>query len=111
MKNIFVLIFFGLIASTMIAQKQSIGNQWIVVGARGTVNSTWLYNSNQWNDKGLKYKPTWGVSGAIMLGFHYMHWGSVNVKALYSTLNQKMSSNIDSVKWANATKLSYLEFP
>jgi len=111
MKRFFTLICCGLIASTTIAQKKSIGNQWIEIGARGTVNSTWLYNSNQWNDKGIKYKPTWGGSGGIVLGFHYTTWGSVNVEALYSTFNQKLSSGIDSIKWTSGTKLAYLEFP
>lgn len=111
MKKGFPIIFFGLIASIAIAQQKSIGGQWIEVGARGTINSTWLYNSNEWNDKGVKYKPTWGGSGGIMLGFHYTSWGSINVEALYSTFNQKLMSGIDSIKWTNSTKLSYLEFP
>jgi hypothetical protein len=111
MKKVFPLIFFGLIASIAIAQPRSIGGQWIEVGARGTVNSTWLYNQNEWNDKGVKYKPSWGGSGGIMLGFHYATWGSINVEALYSTFNQKLTSGIDSIKWSNTTKLAYLEFP
>ena len=111
MKKLFALIFIATISSNSFAQMKSINNQWLVVGARGTVNSTWLYNANQWNDKGIKYKPSWGGSGGIMLGFHYMSWGAINVEALYSTFNQKMSSGIDSIKWTGERKLTYLEFP
>jgi len=111
MRFFFILIISGVIVSNLFSQGKSIGDQYIIVGARGAVNSTWLLNQNQLHDKGIKYKATWGGTGGIMLGFHYTEWGSVNVEALYSTFNQKLSSGIDSMKWTSSTKLAYLEFP
>lgn len=110
MKSFSLIIFFTITSLQLFAQ-QSIGNQYIVVGARGTFNSTWLLNQNQLNDKGIKYNASWGGSGGAMLGFHYTEWGSVNVEALYTTMNQKLSSNIDSIGWTSKTNLTYLEFP
>ncbi len=111
MKFFFSAFFIFLISLSALAQQKSIGNQWVICGARGAANSTWLLNQNQLNDKGVKYKPSWGGTGGIMLGFHYAEWGAVNVEALYSTHNQKLTSGIDSIKWNTNTKLSYLEFP
>jgi len=53
------------------------GEQWIVVGARGTFRSTWLLNSNQLNDEGLKYKPSWGGIGwrHAWTSLHHMGFG------------------------------------
>src|ERR1051326_1597134 len=82
-------------------------NQWLVVGLRGSFNSTWLLNKNQMNDKGIKYKASWGGSGGLMLGVHYTQWGAIYLEGLYSTLSQKRASNIDSVKWNSRTDLKY----
>lgn len=82
-----------------------------MVGVRGSFNSTWLLNQNQLNDKGLKYKTSWGGSGGIMVGAHYSQWGAVFVEGLYSTHSQKITSNIDSMSWTNKTNLTYYEFP
>ncbi|MBI3501070.1 MAG: outer membrane beta-barrel protein [Bacteroidetes bacterium] len=86
-------------------------NQWVVVGARGSFNSTWLLNQNELHDKGIKYQASWGWSGGIMVGAHYSQWGAVYIEGLYSALSQKLSSNIDSVKWNSRTDLAYYEFP
>lgn len=87
------------------------GDQWIIIGARGTFNSTWLLNKNWFNDKGLKYQASFGGGGGIMLGFHFSEWGAIEVEGLYSIMNQKLASNIDSVNWNSKTNLTYLEFP
>lgn len=87
------------------------GDQWIIIGARGTFNSTWLLSKNQLNDKGIKYQPSFGGSGGIMLGFHYSEWGAIEVEALYSLYNQKLASKVDSMNWSSKASLAYLEFP
>lgn len=104
----FMVIFLLPILS--FAQSHQI-NQWVVVGVRGAFNSTWLLNQNQLNDKGLKYKASWGGSGGVMLGVHYTQWGALHVEGLYSILSQKIASNIDSAKWGSRTDLTYYEFP
>lgn len=111
MKKITALLFLCIITLNSFAGKQDIGGQYFIVGARGTFNSTWLYNKNQFNDKGIKYKPSWGGSGGIMFGLHYIRWGSVNVEALYSSFSQKLSSGIDTIAWTSRTNLAYWEFP
>ena len=110
MKKIFILFFLFSSFTFSFSQSHQI-NQWVVIGARGTFNSTWLLNENQLNDKGLKYKASWGGSGGIMVGAHYSQWGAVYVEGLYSTLSQKLTSNIDSMKWDSRTDLTYYEFP
>ena len=110
MRKIFFLIFICFVSAFSFAQSHQI-NKWMVIGVRGGFNSTWLLNQNQLNDKGLKYKASWGGYGGVMLGAHYAQWGAVHVEALYSTLSQKISSNIDSVKWNSRTDLTYYEFP
>ena len=103
-----IIIFSSIISSFA---QSSLGNQWVVVGVRGSFNSTWLLNKNELGDKGIKYKPSWGGSGGIMVGAHYCQWGAVYIEGLYSTLSQKTTSGIDSVKWNNRTNLTYYEFP
>ena len=112
MRKILSLALCTLPAISSFAEKNgNEGNQWIVTGVRGTFNSTWLLNQNQINDKGLKYKASWGWSAGAMLGVHYTEWGAVCVEGLYSTLSQKTTSNIDSMGWTNKTNLTCYEFP
>lgn len=110
MKKIFSIVFVCLSSVYSFSQSHQI-NQWVVVGARGGFNSTWLLNQNQLNDKGLKYKASWGGYGGIMVGAHYSQWGAVHIEALYSTISQKQSGTIDSMKWSGRTDLTYYEFP
>ena len=104
----FISVFF--VSHASFSQSHQI-NQWVVIGARGTFNSTWLLNQNQLSDKGLKYKASWGGSGGIMVGVHYSQWGAVYIEGLYSILSQKQTSAIDSMKWNSRTDLAYYEFP
>ena len=70
MKKFLVFILIFVVSIYSFSQSHQI-NQWVVVGVRGAFNSTWLLNQNQLNDKGLKYKASWGGYGGIMLGMHY----------------------------------------
>ena len=110
MKKACFFIYICIISICSFSQSHQI-NKWVVVGVRGTFNSTWLLNQNQLSDKGLKYKASWGGSGGIMLGVHYTQWGAVHIEGLYSTLSQKMAGTIDSLKWDSRTDLTYYEFP
>lgn len=110
MKKIILLFCSTLLPIFSFTQSHQI-NQWLVLGPRGSFNSTGLLNKNQLNDKGLKYKASWGWSAGAMLGVHYTQWGAIHVEGLYSTLSQKLASNIDSVKWNSRTDLTYYEFP
>lgn len=103
------ILLFSTIASVF-AQRQ-IDNQWVMIGARGSFNSTWLLNKNQLNDKGIKYKPSWGWSAGAMAGFHFSKWGALYLEGLYSTLSQKITSSTDSIKWSGRTDLAYYEVP
>lgn len=91
--------------------KKGENNQWVILGLRATANSTWLYNQNQFNDKGIRYQASWGWSGGAMLGLHYTSWGAICVEGLYSTIAQKQKSGIDSIPWSSRRDLSYLELP
>ena len=96
MKKITSVLFACLISVFAFARKKDKGHeiqQWLVVGARASFNSTWLLNQNQLHDKGLKYQASWGWSAGPMLGMHYSSWGAIYVEGLYSTLSQKMKSN------------------
>lgn len=114
MKKVLALIFFWLTLSFSFAgevKKMQEIDRWVITGVRATFNSTWLLNQNQLNDKGLKYKASWGWSGGVMLGFHYTSWGAVCVEGLYSTHSQKQASAIDSINWTSRTDFAYYEFP
>lgn len=110
MKKSFIYILISFSAISVFAQSRQI-NQWIVIGARGSFNSTWLLNDNHLSDKGLKYKASWGGSGGIMFGVHYSQWGAIYLEGMYSTHSQKLASNIDSFPWDSRTDLTYYEFP
>lgn len=110
MKKILLLFFSFLFSLSCFAQSHQI-NRWVVVGVRGSFNSTWLLNQNQLNDKGIKYKTSWGGSGGVMIGAHYSQWGAVFVEGLYSAHSQKISSAIDSIDWSARTDLTYYELP
>src|SRR5687768_284801 len=103
---LFILTFLLVFAA--LTQSQEL-NRYVLVGLRGSYNSTWLLNNNQLNDKGLKYKASWGYSGGAMVGVHYAKWGAVFIEGLYSTLSQKRESAIDSVKFSGRTDLTYYE--
>lgn len=112
MKKLIASALFSLIAfGSFATEGHKAAEHWITVGARGTFNSTWLMNKNMMHDKGLKYQPSFGGSGGIMLGFHLSTIVAINVEGLYSQYNQKMKSAIDSLKWSSKTTLNYLEFP
>jgi hypothetical protein len=111
-----IIFFFSVVApayaTRAIAHKHKKGSQqWIVIGARGTFNNTWLLNSNLMNDKGSKYKASFGGGGGIMLGIHLSEVVAIEVEAGYGLINQKVASNIDSLPWKSRTSLGYLEFP
>lgn len=110
MKIFYSVFFISFISVFSFAQSHEI-NKWVVIGVRGGFNSTWLLNQNQLNDKGLKYKASWGGYGGVMLGAHYTQWGAVHIEGIYSTLSQKISYSFDSLKWDTRTDLAYYEFP
>ena len=92
-------------------RKKGGGQQWIIIGARAGFSNTWLMSKNVMNDNGIKYKPSFGGGGGIMLGFHYSEWGAIEVEGLYSIYNQKFASGIDSLDWTSKTNLNYIEIP
>ncbi|HEY6161665.1 MAG TPA: porin family protein [Bacteroidia bacterium] len=89
------------------------GDQWLCGGIRAGAVNTWLMNKNMMNDKGLKYQPSFGGTGGLMLGFHFSEWGAIEVEGLYALYNQKFksASSVDSLAWTSKTSLTYLEFP
>ena len=87
------------------------GQQWIVIGLRGSINNTWLMNSNVMNDKGIKMKPSFGGGGGIMLGIHLSELIAIEPECVFTLINQKYASKIDSSAWTSKTSLAYLEFP
>ncbi|MGQ0829221.1 MAG: outer membrane beta-barrel protein [Bacteroidota bacterium] len=91
--------------------KNKKNEQWVTVGARGTVNSTWLLNSNLLKDRGVAYQVSWGYDGGIMVGYHFTTLAALNIEATYASYSQKLESAVDSNKWNNKSTLTYLEFP
>lgn len=86
-------------------------NQWLIVGLRAGINSSWLLSENQMKDKGLKYQASLGWNAGAMLGMHYMSWGAICVEGMYASISQRQKSGIDSVEWSNKRELTYYEFP
>lgn len=85
---------------------------WITAGLRGTFNSTWLLNKNMQDDEGVKYIPSWGYSGGIMLGFHCNNIVAVDAELLYTVYSQRFKDGEkDSLHWTARTDLAYIEIP
>lgn len=91
--------------------KSKSNEQWVTIGLRGTVNSTWLINPNLLKDRGVAYQASWGYDGGIMIGYHFTTIAAINIEAMYASYSQKIKSAVDSNKWNNKSTLTYLEFP
>src|SRR5207249_2199116 len=78
---------------TLLPKHKKGGDQWIVIGARAGINSTWLLNQNMMADKGIKYKASFGGGGGIMLGIHLSQVVALEVEGLYSLVNQKLANS------------------
>jgi hypothetical protein len=115
MKKALIILFAAALALPVFATnpkylRKKGSQQWIVLGARANVANTWLLNKNMMNDKSLKYKPSFGGSGGIMLGLHLTEVFAIEGECLYSVYNQKLASN-DSISWTSKTSLAYIEIP
>lgn len=108
-----VLSFAGedLFTKTLKGKKSSGGETYIVIGARGGPQATWLFNKNMIDDDAIKYKFSGGGYGGIMLGLHLTEMFAINGECLFAGYSRKIASNIDSLDWSSTEKLSYLEFP
>ena len=85
---------------------------WITAGVRGTFNSTWLLDKNMQHDKGLKYVPSWGYAGGIMLGFHMNEIVAIDVEGMYAVYSQRYKDGEkDSLHWTARTDLKHIEIP
>lgn len=89
----------------------SSGGTYIVIGARGGPQATWLFNKNMIDDDAIKYKFSGGGYGGLMLGLHLTEMVAINGECLISSYSRKIASNIDTISWTSKVNLTYLEFP
>ena len=119
MKKISALVITTIIALNCFAYEYSFAlpgkkaaQHWITAGVRGTFNSTWLLNKNMQNDDGMKYIPSWGYAGGIMLGFHLNNIVAIDGEFMYAVYSQRYKDGEkDSLTWKARTDLAYLEIP
>jgi hypothetical protein len=86
-------------------------DKWVDCGLRGSFNSTWLWNSNVFNSKMIRYDFSFGYSAGAKLGFNFSESIAIGVEGLFSQYSQKYYSNSSTYNWKKETQITTIDVP
>ncbi|MCB0396744.1 MAG: PorT family protein [Flavobacteriales bacterium] len=115
MKKILPILIscFLLINYSIRAQGGKKGTVWFDLGAKGGVGTTWLMNSNVFNDGYLEHNFTFGGCAGVKAGFNITNIFEITGDGLYSFFNQNYSGNDTSlnVSWNTKVNMKAWDIP
>jgi hypothetical protein len=107
MKKFFfpLVISFCLLAGTSVAQKG------LYLGGNFSGLSTWMTNVNDYGAVDMDYVTTFGIGGAVAVGYNFNKNIGLNLQIGYAALGQKLKDDINDTTYTRNIKMNYLMIP